>query len=82
MVGIPTRNSESDPSQAATVMSTTEDFRQKSHLLLLELDAATIGMMMLVSSKCVTGPDWDFATKRHHDAYEIWNSFLNEPPAL
>jgi hypothetical protein len=57
--------------------ATVEDFRIKSHAFLIELDAATMGMMTLVSSKCVSGPEWEEATKRHHDAYEIWNSFLN-----
>lgn len=62
-------------------MSVNEEFRQKSHLLLLELDAATIGMMMLVSARDMEGVEWGMATKRHHDAYEVWNNFLNEPVA-
>ncbi|MHC8400488.1 hypothetical protein ACYZTX_13690 [Pseudomonas sp. MDT1-17] len=57
--------------------ATVEDFRIKSHAFLIELDAATMGMMTLVSSRCVSGPEWEEATKRHHDAYEIWNSFLH-----
>ena len=60
-------------------MISVEDFRTQSHALLIELDAATMGMMVLVSSRCVSGPAWDDATKRHHDAYEIWNAFLNVP---
>jgi hypothetical protein len=64
-------------------MISVEDFRTQSHALLIELDAATMGMMVLVSSRCVSGPAWDDATKRHHDAYELWNNFLNVPdPAL
>ncbi|AWM95199.1 hypothetical protein DJ564_18900 [Pseudomonas sp. 31-12] len=64
-------------------MTSLEDFRIHSHALLIELDAATMGMMTLVSSRCVSGPDWDVATKRHHDAYEVWSAFLNGPaPAL
>ena len=58
-------------------MPSVEDFRIQSHAFLIELDAATMGMMTLVSSKCVSGPEWEEATKRHHDAYEIWNAFLN-----
>ena len=58
-------------------MPSVEDFRIQSHAFLIELDAATMGMMTLVSSKCVSGPEWEEATKRHHDAYEIWNTFLN-----
>ncbi|TPG78289.1 hypothetical protein EAH78_11970 [Pseudomonas arsenicoxydans] len=60
-------------------MTSIDDFRIHSHALLIELDAATMGMMTLVSSRCVSGPDWDGATKRHHDAYEAWNAFLNSP---
>jgi hypothetical protein len=58
-------------------MPSVEDFRIQSHAFLIELDAATMGMMTLVSSKRVSGPEWEEATKRHHDAYEMWNSFLN-----
>jgi hypothetical protein len=60
-------------------MTSLDDFRIHSHALLIELDAATMGIMTLVSSRCVSGPDWDDATKRHHDAYEVWNAFLNSP---
>ncbi|MCK1791016.1 hypothetical protein L9059_12610 [Pseudomonas sp. TNT19] len=60
-------------------MTSVEDFRIQSHALLIELDAATMGMMLLVSSRCVSGPAWDDATQRHHDAYELWNAFLNVP---
>ncbi|MDB5984891.1 MAG: hypothetical protein JWQ69_5906 [Pseudomonas sp.] len=59
-------------------MRTVDDFRHSSFKLLLELDAAKPGMMMLVTSREVTGPAWDLATKRHHDAYEVWSSFLGE----
>lgn len=60
-------------------MTSFEDFRTQSHELLIELDAATMGMMTLVTSKCVSGPEWDAAAKRQHDAYERWNAFLNIP---
>lgn len=60
-------------------MSGLDDFRFKSHQLLIELDAATCKMMMMVSAKEVAGADWDAATIRHHDAFEAWNSFLNSP---
>ncbi|TPG89354.1 hypothetical protein EAH72_31385 [Pseudomonas caspiana] len=62
-------------------MPSVEDFRIQSHAFLIELDAATMGMMTLVSSKCVSGPEWEEATKRHHDAYELWNAFLNVSPS-
>jgi hypothetical protein len=60
-------------------MTSFEDFRTQSQELLTELDAATMEMMTLVTSKCVSGPEWDAATKRQHDAYERWNAFLNIP---
>ena len=62
-------------------MTSFEAFRMKSHELLVELDAATMGMMTLVSAKRISGPEWDEATKRHHDAYARWNTFLNIPAA-
>lgn len=60
-------------------MASIEDFMMESHRLLLELDNATMGMMMLVTSKCLSGPDWDVATKRQHDAYKRWDAFINVP---
>lgn len=63
-------------------MSGIDDFRFKSHHLLIELDAATSTMMMLVSSKEVAGAIWDAATLRHHHVFEAWNSFLNSPESL
>ena len=60
-------------------MASIEDFRYESHKLLLELDASTMGMMMLVSSRCVSGPEWEAATKRQHDAYERWDNFISSP---
>lgn len=60
-------------------MTSFEDFRTQSQALLTELDAATAGMMTLVTSQRVSGPEWDAATKRQHDAYERWNAFLNIP---
>lgn len=61
----------------ANAMTSFEEFRTTSHKLLIELDAATTKMMMLVSAKEVSGPFWDDATLRHHDAVEAWHAFLN-----
>ena len=58
-------------------MASIDDFRFESHKLLLELDAATMGVMELVSSRCVSGPAWEAATKRQHDAYARWDVFIN-----
>ncbi|WP_414864931.1 hypothetical protein [Pseudomonas sp. IT-P12] len=60
-------------------MVSIDDFRVESHRLLLELDAATMGMMQLVSSRVVSGPDWDVASRRQHDAYACWDAFMNAP---
>jgi hypothetical protein len=58
-------------------MESIDDFRFESHKLLLALDAATMGMMELVSSRCVSGPAWEAATKRQRDAYARWDAFIN-----
>ncbi|WP_431699893.1 hypothetical protein [Pseudomonas sp. BR20] len=60
-------------------MNDIDDFRFESHKLLVELDAATTKMMMLVASKNVTGPEWQEATNDHKAAFDAWNSFLNAP---
>ncbi|MDB6144544.1 MAG: hypothetical protein JWP80_3588 [Pseudomonas sp.] len=60
-------------------MKTVDDFRHQSYKLLLELDAATTGMMLLVTSRHVSGPEWDEATRRHEAACEVWGTFLKDP---
>lgn len=58
-------------------MTSVDDFRTKSHELLMNLDAATSEMMQLISSRSVSGPLWEDAVKRQHDAYVRWNAFIN-----
>jgi hypothetical protein len=58
-------------------MTSVDDFRIKSHALLMDLDAATAQMMQLVSARSVSGPAWEEAVKRQHDAYVHWNTFIN-----
>ncbi|OOG14344.1 hypothetical protein [Pseudomonas sp. C9] len=53
-----------------------DDFRFKSHHLLLELDAATNHLMMLVVAKEVSGSRWDEAASRQKVAYEAWATML------
>jgi hypothetical protein len=60
-------------------MSDLDDFRFQSHRLLLELDAATTHLMMLVSARQVEGASWSEATNRQKLAYEAWAMFLNAP---
>jgi hypothetical protein len=62
-------------------MADIDDFRFRSHELLVELDAATTKMMMVVSKK-ISGSEWDEAAKKHHEAYEAWSSFLKPAPPL
>jgi hypothetical protein len=59
-------------------MHSTDDFRFKSHQFLLELDAATTEMMLLVSCRETTGERWALASQRHCAAYAAWNAFINE----
>lgn len=53
-----------------------DDFRFKSHHVLLDLDAATSQLMMLVVAKEVSGPKWSEAITRHKAAYEAWALLL------
>lgn len=65
-------------------MADIDDFRFRAHELLVELDAATTKMMMMVVSKKISGPEWDEAAKKHHEAYEAWSTFLKPaaPPSV
>lgn len=60
-------------------MSNADDYRFRSHELLLELDAATTSLMMLVSARQLEGAPWIGATKRQRLAYEAWAAFLYAP---
>jgi hypothetical protein len=59
-------------------MSTHEDFRFSSHHLLIELDAATNRLMMLVVGKEVSGLRWDEAVTRQKRAFDAWTVQLND----
>jgi hypothetical protein len=59
-------------------MTTIEDFRTRSHELLMELEAATSEMMQLICIHQMTGAAWESAVRRQHDAYERWVAYLNE----
>lgn len=58
-------------------MTSVDEFRLKSHALLADLDAATTEMMRLISCRSMSGPEWEEAVKRQHDAYVHWNAFIN-----
>ena len=60
-------------------MTDAEECRFQSHKLLLELDAATTMLMMLVSARQSEGSEWLLAVRRHKLAYEAWVEFLSAP---
>ena len=60
-------------------MSNLDDFRFQSYELLLQLDAATTHLLMLVSARQVEGASWIEAINRQMLAYEAWATFLNLP---
>lgn len=51
-----------------------DDFRFQSHVLLVELDAATTQLMMLVVTGELSGVRWDEAFARQSSAYSAWVS--------
>ena len=59
-------------------MTTVEDFKIKSHELLVELDTATSEMMTLICAHHMSGLAWEEAVRRQHEAYERWVEYLNE----
>lgn len=64
-------------------MTCIDEFRFQSHKLLVELDATTTKMMLLVSSRKVVGPEWSEAIKDQKSAFDDWMSFLNsQTPSL
>jgi hypothetical protein len=57
-------------------MISVDDFRFKSHKVLLELDAATNQLMMLVVANDISGARWTEATMRQKHAYDAWATLL------
>jgi hypothetical protein len=57
-------------------MVNLDDFRFTSHHLLLELDAATNHLMMLVVAKEVSGSRWNESVLRQKAAYDTWAMLL------
>ncbi len=57
-------------------MPANDDFRFNAHHLLLDLDATTNHLMMLVVSHEVSGSRWDEAVARRKQAYAAWASIL------
>jgi len=53
-------------------MSPTDDLRFQAHVLLVELDAATTQLMMLVVAGELSGARWDDAFARQSSAYSAW----------
>lgn len=67
-----------DQAMQCDLMPSTDDFRFNAHHLLLDLDATTNHLMMLVVSHEVSGSRWDEAVARQKQAYEAWVSILTE----
>nr|WP_081755174.1 hypothetical protein [Pseudomonas sp. GM30] len=59
-------------------MNDIDDFRIRSHELLLQLDAATCRMMLLVSAGTTSGPQWIEAVREQHECFERWIIFVNQ----
>lgn len=55
-------------------MIVNDNFRFQSHVLLVELDAATTQLMMLVVAGELSGSLWDKAFARQSSAYSAWLS--------
>jgi len=53
-------------------MISPDDFRFRAHVLLVELDAATTQLMMLVVAGETSGLLWDEAFARQSAAYSAW----------
>jgi hypothetical protein len=58
-------------------LSTHDDFRFNAHRYLLDLDATTNQLMMLVVASEVSGPSWSDAVSRQQLAIEGWFRFLS-----
>ena len=63
-------------------MNAADEFRFKSHELLLDLDAAINQMMMFVATRELSGERWCAAVAQHSDACAAWGSHLNESSLL
>lgn len=59
-------------------MAGSEEFRFKAHELLIELDASTNHLMLLVVSHQLTGASWTTATERYASAYAAWDNHLKQ----
>ncbi|MBK5343848.1 hypothetical protein JFU48_20960 [Pseudomonas sp. TH49] len=57
-------------------MTASDDLRFKAHHRLLDLDATTNHLMMLVVASEVTGSRWDEAVARHRQAFDAWAAVL------
>jgi hypothetical protein len=55
-------------------MIPSDNFRFRAHVLLVELDATTTQLMMLVVVGEISGTQWDEALSRQSAAYKEWIS--------
>jgi hypothetical protein len=64
------------PIAEAIPVNTLDDFRFIAHKHLLDLDAATTHLMMLVVSSEVSGSHWEDAVSRHKLAIDAWSALF------
>ena len=58
-------------------MKAYDDFRFKSHQHLIDLEATTNHLMMLVVSDEMTGKNWEDALSRQKCSYAAWIAFAD-----
>ncbi len=64
------------PIAEAIPVNTLDDFRFNAHKHLLDLDATTTHLMMLVVASEVSGARWDEAVSRHKLAIDAWSALF------
>lgn len=58
------------------LMSTHDNFRSEAHHHLVDLDATTNHLMMLVVANEVSGSRWDEALARQKQTFDAWASIV------
>ncbi len=60
-------------------MDQIDEFRCECSSRLVTLDGATSQLMLLVSSRTVSGPEWEVAVREHRQAFSEWMALMNVP---
>lgn len=56
-----------------------DDYRYAAHRHLLDLEASTYQLMMLVASGDISGIIWDGALERQRRSFSSWREFSDAP---